>query len=282
VVGRQGLTGIDPFGLHSAAVREVDEYTVTAFNTDTASSNRIHDDATARRFGFRGGLVPGVDTYAYLVHLPALAWGRDWLAGGSLVARFEQPVYDGDEVQVVWRRDGNLEVRDPAGHRCATAIPAKRATRETVYDFPLVETVARDERPPASPETLAVGTLFALEPHRFDAEVAHGYLDDVREDLALFRDEGIANPAWLLRDANHVLSANVELGPWIHVESEVVHHGLVTDGAMVSARARVERLFEKKGHRFVTLAVQHLADDRTVMTTWHTAIYRPRQVVEAG
>jgi hypothetical protein len=32
----------------------------------------------------------------------------------------------------------------------------------------------------------------------------------------------------------------------------------------------------------VTLAVQHLADDRTVMTTWHTAIYRPRQVVEAG
>jgi hypothetical protein len=257
------------------------EYTVTAFNTDTASSNRIHDDATARRFGFRGGLVPGVDVYAYLVHLPAAAGGREWLTDGSLTARFEQPVYDGDVVQVTWR-DGDLELRDPGGQRCAVATPAAQATREAVHDLPLVPTVAREDRPPASPETLAVGTLFALEPHRFDADVAQRYLDDVREDLALFRDEGIAHPAWLLRDANYVLSANVELGPWIHVESEVVHHGLVTDGAMVSARARVERLFEKKGHRFVTLAVQHLADDRTVMTTSHTAIYRPRQVAEAG
>jgi len=281
VVGRQEVGIFDPFDLHSAAMHEV-EHTVSAHNTDTASSNRIHDDATARRFGFRGGLVPGVDVYAYLVHLPAARWGREWLTGGSLVARFEQPVYDGDAVQVVWAPTGDLELRDPAGQRCAVATPARQATRGSIYDFPLVASVAREDRPPASPETLAVGTLFALEPHRFDADVAQAYLDDVREDLALFRVEGIAHPAWLLRDANYVLSANVELGPWIHVESEVVHHGLVTDGAVVSARARVERLFEKKGHRFVTLAVQHLADERTVMTTWHTAIYRPRQVAEAG
>src|SRR3954470_15429694 len=282
VAGRQGNTIFGPFDLHSAAMTDVGEHTVTAFNTDTASSNRIHDDATARRFGFRGGLVPGVGVYAYLVHLPAAGGGRDWVARGSVAARFEQPVYDGDAVHVAWGPDGALELRDPSGHRCAVAPPAEAAAPATVVDLPLVPTIAREDRPPASPETLAVGTLFALEPHRFDAGVALRYLDDVREDLALFREEGIAHPAWILRDANYVLSANVELGPWIHVESDVVHHGLVTDGALVSARARVERLFERKGHRFVTLAVQHLADDRTVMTTTHTAIYRPRQVVEGG
>src|SRR3954453_96570 len=66
VAGRPGDTIFGPFHLHSAAMTDVGEHPVTAFNTDTASSNRIHDDATARRFGFRGGLVPGVDVYAYL------------------------------------------------------------------------------------------------------------------------------------------------------------------------------------------------------------------------
>jgi len=36
-------------------------YRVEAFNTAKASENKIHDDAVARRFGFGGGLVPGVD-----------------------------------------------------------------------------------------------------------------------------------------------------------------------------------------------------------------------------
>ena len=79
-----------------------------------------------------------------------------------------------------------------------------------------------------------------------------------------------------------MLSTNVELGPWIHVESEVVHHGLVHHGELVSARARVAREWEHKGHRFVELEVVHLADDRLVASTRHVAIYRPRQVAEAG
>jgi hypothetical protein len=36
-------------------------YRIEAFNTARESENKIHDDAVARRFGFGGGLVPGVD-----------------------------------------------------------------------------------------------------------------------------------------------------------------------------------------------------------------------------
>jgi len=39
-------------------------YPVEAFNASKESENKIHDDAVAQRFGFRGGLVPGVDVYA--------------------------------------------------------------------------------------------------------------------------------------------------------------------------------------------------------------------------
>ena len=45
---------------------------VSAFNSAKASENKIHDDATAQRFGFKGGLVGGVHVYAYMSHMPVL------------------------------------------------------------------------------------------------------------------------------------------------------------------------------------------------------------------
>ena len=51
----------------------LEPYHVSAYNTAKASENKIHDDATARRFGFSGGLVGGVHVYAYMTHLPVRA-----------------------------------------------------------------------------------------------------------------------------------------------------------------------------------------------------------------
>ena len=63
--------------------------TLTAFNTATASENKIHADDVASRFGFTGGLVPGVDVFAYMAHPPVEAWGRDWLSQGRIRAKFD-------------------------------------------------------------------------------------------------------------------------------------------------------------------------------------------------
>src|SRR5437763_7749894 len=71
-------------------------YRVSAYNTAHDSENKIHDDATAKRFGFGGGLVPGVDVYGYISHMPVMHWGRAWLERGSAEGRFLVPVYDGD------------------------------------------------------------------------------------------------------------------------------------------------------------------------------------------
>ena len=75
-------------------------YQIDAFNTAKDSDNKIHDDAVARRFGFSGGLVPGVEVYAYMTHLPAARWGRAWLEHGAAECRLLKPVYDGDRVTV--------------------------------------------------------------------------------------------------------------------------------------------------------------------------------------
>jgi len=62
----------------------LESYRVTAFNTAKLSENKMHDDTVARRFGFSGGLVPGVDVMAYMMHLPVRRWGRDLLERGLI------------------------------------------------------------------------------------------------------------------------------------------------------------------------------------------------------
>ena len=77
-------------------------YRVSAYNTAKASENKIHDDATARRFGFSGGLVGGVHVYAYMTHHAGRSAGAvpGWsVAPGS--CKFCKPVYEGDIAEIV-------------------------------------------------------------------------------------------------------------------------------------------------------------------------------------
>jgi acyl dehydratase len=263
------------------------EHRLVAFNTATASANKIHDDDVARAYGFGGGLVPGVDVYAYMTHPAAEAWGLDWLERGTMQARFLAPVYDGDGVTVTTTSDDDglrLEVRNGAGTLCATGeatLPATSTEPPPLSRWPAVGPAS--DPPPAGPDTLAAGTPLALPAHGFHADQAPAYLADVCETLPLYTGTGVAHPGWLLRDANYVLSSNVVLGPWIHVESHTRHHGLVHDGERVQARAMVAREWERKGHRIVELDVGLVAEAaRLVAHVTHTAIYRPRAPSPTG
>ena len=74
----------------------LETYRVEAYNTAKLSENKMHDDTVAKRFGFSGGLVPGVDVMAYMMHMPVMKWGRGFLEHGLIEARFVKPVYDGE------------------------------------------------------------------------------------------------------------------------------------------------------------------------------------------
>ena len=58
-------------------------YSLEAYNTAINSENKMHDDTVAKQFGFTGGLVPGVDVYAYMSHVPLQVWGRAFLERGD-------------------------------------------------------------------------------------------------------------------------------------------------------------------------------------------------------
>ena len=256
-------------------------YRVSAYNTAHDSENKIHDDATARRFGFGGGLVPGVDVYGYMTHMPVARWGRAWLERGTAECRFFKPVYDGETATVTAGEDAaGLEIIvESRGERCATgraALPAAPPAAPALGSF--VKVAQRAERPPADETSLAVGMWLGLDPYAITPEVAAQHRADLRESLPLYADEGLIHPAMILRACNFVINRNVALGPWIHVSSRIQHLAVGRIGMNLSARGRVTANYEHKGHRFVDVDVLVLADERPVAHVAHLAIYQPRQV----
>ena len=282
-------------------------HTPIAFNFASESSNKIHDDATARRFGFAGGLVPGVASYGYLVHPVVDAFGDDWCARGSAAIRLTQPVYEGDRVtaRATWTpgregRRAELDLLDGKGARCAEGWAAlddtklddpKLADQAAEDDLPVPNAAAYaaaplpelDQRPAASLEVLAPSTTLgslAIGPWTRQelAAIAEQYRDPSPRYTAEARRPAL-HPAHLLHEANQILVRNVVLGPWIHTASRVRHLREVDCARQHVLRGRVEEAAERRGHEIVTLDLALFDDaDRAVAAIRHTAIIRPRQV----
>ncbi len=252
----------------------IDEYTVEAYNTAFDSTNRMHDDAVAQTYGFRGGLVPGVDVWAYMTRPCVDRWGEAFLTGSVMQARFVLPVYDGEVVTVRLDDDGELCVTGPDGGVRATG----RA--ELAADLPEPTQLAVAERPDPVPaadvSTLAAGTTLGTLRFTYRQDRAAIYLGEIRDDSPMYRTGALCHPGFLARQANGVLFRNVGLGPWIHVSTRATHRGLAHAGDAMEVRGRVADSYERKGHRFVDLDVGITANGSPVWSAHHTAIWRPR------
>jgi acyl dehydratase len=260
-------------------------YRVQAYNTSKASENKIHDDETARRFGFSGGLVGGVNVWAYMSHLPVERWGRAWLERGSGTCRFGKPVYDGEIAEITGEEDADgLELRVTSrGDLCATGRAALPSSVSAVRLDEYQAVAAREQRPAADEQSLAVGTWLGMQPLVVSPDYQAQDLRDVRETAALYASEGIVHPGTILRCANWALSHNVVLPAWMHVGSTLQNLGVARVGDTLGIRARVTRNYEHKGHKFVEIdGVVTANGERAVAHVVHSAIYRPRQLAVAA
>lgn len=262
----------------------VETYRVSAYNTAKLSENKMHDDTVARRYGFSGGLVPGVDVMAYMMHLPVARWGRAFLDRGLIEARFVKPVYDGETVEVrAMESDSSLAIEvESRGEICATgsaSLPAS-APSFTLAEFKDVAAVA--ERQPVSATSYELGKWLGTIPCAWAGEAATDYLADIRETDPIYGRERLAHPGLLQRAMNRVLVDNAILGPWMHVGSRMQLVSPAAAGDEITARARVTGNYEKKGHRFVELDALVVANGRTALAhCQHIAIYQPREQAAA-
>jgi acyl dehydratase len=259
-------------------------YRVTAHNTSKQSENKIHDDAVARKFGFSGGLVPGVDVFAYMTHLPVEKWGRAFLERGLIDARFVKPVYDGEVAELTGSEAGgilSIEVHSRGG-LCATgtaSLPSS-APEFSLAEFREVAPVA--ERHPVNAGSYEVGKWLGTLPRDWAGDAPKEYLADSRETDPIYAKEGLGHPGLLQRVMNKVLVDNAILGPWIHVGSKMQLLSAAKAGDVITARAKVIGNYDKKGHRFVELDALVVANGKTPLAHCrHIAIYQPREAAAA-
>lgn len=258
-------------------------YSVEAYNLSHASENRIHDDSVARSLGFTGGLVPGVEVYAYACHQPVARWGSAFLTRGEIVCRFLKPVYDGRKATVTANASAtglDLTV-ESEGVLCATgtATLPDAATPPSLPALIPPLPPAPDLRPPADETSLARGTPLGIAPQAVDAEHLQAYLDNVREGDPIYAREHIVHPGLLLRLCNSALKDNVLLAPWIHTGSHVRNFALARVGDELSVRGHVAANYERKGHRLVDLDLTLVANNRAVLAhVLHTAVYKLRHL----
>jgi acyl dehydratase len=262
----------------------IEPYRVQAYNTAKQSENKMHDDTVAKRFGFSGGLVPGVDVMAYMMHQPVAKWGRAFLERGLIDARFVKPVYDGEMAELTADESNgvlSIEVHS-CGQLCATGTASLPASTPDVSIANYKEVAAVAERRPVNAASYELGKWLGTMPRDWAGEAATGYLADIRETDPIYAKEGLGHPGLLQRVMNRALVDNAILGPWIHVGSRMQLLSAAKAGDVITARAKVIGNYNKKGHRFVELDALVVANGQTPLAhCHHIAIYQPREQAAA-
>ena len=257
-------------------------YRLEAYNTAKLSENKMHDDTVAQKFGFTGGLVPGVEVLAYMVHPAVARWGRAFLERGYIEGRFTRPVYDGETVAVpaVETPDGlDVTVEGSPGDVRAVGRAALTAQLPAIAlaDYPVTPPVAT--RAPVDDASYALNKWLGSMPRVWAADDVRVYMEEVREHDSIYAREGLVHPGVIQRVMNKVLVDNALMGPWIHVGSRMQLMAPVQVGDELTGRARVSAAYERKGHGFVELDAVVVANgQRIVAHCHHTAIVLPRQL----
>ena len=251
------------------------DYRVTARNFSEASENRIHSDDIARRYGFRGALVPGVAVYGYMTRPLVERFGDAWLGESVSSVRFHKPAYEGDELSIALSSQGSDWTA-----RCTNADGTLLAELTThLGELPpersqdVFQAAPKPaERVDMSWDTVVEGQPFAPWHWQITEDGNRTYAQQVFDDLAVYRTA--AHPHWLLGVANRALTREFVMPAWIHVGSEVVFREMLKVGDTVEVRAVPLEKWERKGHQFVKLYLAYVRGETVTTEILHTAIFR--------
>ena len=223
-------------------------WAVNAINLTEHADNPMHLDEGARAAGFSAALVAGTTIYAYMTHLPASAWGRDWIDYGTAELRLKSPVFDNDLVECL------------AGETNTVSATVGGSVRATID---------------VSLNTTAPGPHVGERVPTFDVELGEDlgrYGIRAGDDLDIYTAEQLVHPAAWPCIGNRVTNANYVTGPWIHVRSKIAHLGPVPLGAQATVESTlVERFMTRAGER-VLLDIRVIVAGKAVAMIEHESI----------
>lgn len=267
-----------------------------AHNASLHSDNKIHDDEVAKRYGFSGGLVPGVTVYAYMAQPLAAVAGTGWLQHGGATVAFVHPLYEGDETTANAERlpadapspdriTFDLWAENGAGQRCGTGTAwvgtTARTTPVEIPDYVAIDAgPAPDPRPLLELERAPIGQVLARLVLPTTVATARDYADGVFDANPLFRETSpwgppLLHPGWLLSNCNAIFSRSFAFGPWIHTRSEIEYFAPALAGRTLTLHGRLVEAYERRQHHYAALDL--FCQDETcaaIMRVRHTAIFK--------
>ena len=235
-----------------------------ALNTAPDSENQIHSDDLAKRYGFKGGLVPGVTVSAYLLHPVIESSGMAWLEKGYANCKITSPLYDGENFEVISEilREGqtNTFLKNEEGKIIANAeskilenIPSKPKYRG---DLLIQEEFKAPIASFAEWKKLKKEGCKAFKFH-WGGDNPLIYLSDEKKLPLILQPSksGHANLSFLLGCANWILAGNAFMNPWVHLETKSQNYKAVSIETTLIAEMSVIDFYEKKGHEFIEVEV---------------------------
>ena len=251
-------------------------YAATARNFSTSSENRIHSDEIAKKFGFKGALVPGVAVYGHLTYLLAERFGEDWLGHSMDSVRLLKPAYHEDRLSFdLTQNDGLCEVRcfNEAQELLAVLTSSSPETLPepkpaSIFDAPC-KTADRIE---ITWDSVVEGQPFAPWDVTLSAELNQRYTSQVADTLPWY--ETFAHPHLLLSIANSALTKEYVMPTWIHVGSETRHRQALKVGDEITVKAVPLEKWQKKGHEFIRLYLSFWRGETLTTDILHTAIFK--------
>ena len=248
----------------------------------------IHDDSSARVYGYRGALVPGLMLYGYMANLVAESWGLDWVERGTMHSRSRRPVYEGDPIVIVAApvqhndagRSVEMEVHDSEGNIVATGtatLPNAKPALPNFADFP-VRPIEQPLRPIAAGE-FRPGDRFGCEAEEISPELHRESLSDFRQTWPVYAQKGIVHPSKFAQVATHNALASYKLAtPSIYVAATTQHLNLAHVGDRLTSSGVVTKVYERKGNHYAEQLHLIIANDTTpVALVQRISIYSARK-----
>lgn len=251
-------------------------YNVVARNFSTATENKIHSDEIARRYGFKGALVPGVAVFGHLTYPLVERFGEDWLRQSLNNVRFHKPAYHEDALRInVSEDDAGLHVQCHNAEDVLLAdLHASLPTEMPApHDSSVFDGIVKDPtRVDMVWDTVQPMQPFSEWHFQVTADGNATYAEQITDPLPIYRH--IAHPHWQLSIANQALTREYLMPAWIHVGSEIRFRELVRVGDTLRVKAVPLEKWQRKGHEFVKLYLAYMRDDVLTTEIFHTAIFK--------
>lgn len=249
-----------------------------AFNDAEASDNRIHSDAMAKKYGFRGALVPGVTVYGHLTHPLTATHGEDWLAGSEFELRLVKPAYHGDELVIGGSASGShqsLACHDATGTLLAT-LEGDLGEQRAGGPWQTPAAGGGRERVEIGWDSIDVDVplpAMHLQPELADNEACCELL---RDEQAIWSSGARppVHPLYLARITNLAFSRHWFMPAWIHVGTRFKHLRTIRLGDEIEVRTIPVEKWTRRGHQFARLYIAMLSGGQPAVEAEHTAIFR--------